>query len=107
MYLKSGIIVIEVVELNGAEVLGIVGKDWREGLKATGGGLERVIIDSLRGRHFSLGNRYWEKKAEASTIGRPVSRTINNSTLPEPVSSPLVIVEEMTELRSPALKPLR
>jgi hypothetical protein len=56
----------------------------------------------------SLGKWYREKKLEMSTSSdQPVFRNMNDSTLFDRISSPLVMMEETTELRSSVLGPLR
>ena len=67
------------------------------------------ILYPKRRRHFNFGRWYPEKKAETLTnSSKPSLRTMNDSTLVDRVSSPLLTIEEMTELRSPfAQVPLR
>ena len=60
-----------------------------------------------RSRCRNLGKWYREKKSEMSTFDLPVLCDMNDSMRFNRVSSPLVMMEEMMELRSSALAPLR
>jgi hypothetical protein len=66
------------------------------------------MLNPGRSRHCSLGEWYWEKKSETSTLLDMLQfHNMNDSALFDRVSSPLVVVKEMMELRSFALAPLR
>jgi hypothetical protein len=61
------------------------------------------MLHPQRLRCCSLGKWYREKKLEMSTHDRPPFRNMSDSMLFDRVSSPLVVMEEMTELRIPAV----
>ena len=65
------------------------------------------ILHPKRRRYFNFGRRYREKKLETSTIVlTPLFWTMNDTTLFDRVSSPSVMIEEMTESRSSTLRQL-
>ena len=63
------------------------------------------MLHPKRSRRCNLGKWYREKKSEMSTLDGLTSHNTNDSTLLDRVPSSLVIMEEMTELRSSALVP--